>query len=111
LPPGAPLQGRYFRVPLVQVNQASQTFAGDIPLVAGRPGVLRVFVQSSEGGAPGPTVEVRLYHEGQLLATERLAPPAGTVPVSVLSDLTTLSWNLPLPPEWVTPGLAVEARV
>jgi len=111
LPPGAPFEGRYFSVPYVQVNQATQSASSDIPLVAGRPGVVRVFVQASESGAPAPAVDVVLHLGGQVLHTERLGPPSSSTPTSLFSDLTTLSWNLPIPGDWVQPGLAVEAVV
>jgi hypothetical protein len=107
----APLEGRYFSVPSVHVNQGSQSSAGDIPLVAGRAGLLRVFVQASEGGAPAPEVEVRVYRNGTLLHSERLSAPTAEVPTAIAADQTTPSWNLALPATWIGAGLAVEAVV
>jgi hypothetical protein len=111
LPTSAPLEGRYFTVPAVHVNQGSQSSAGDIPLVAGRAGLLRIFVQASEGGAPAPEVEVRVSRNGTLLHTERLAPPSAEAPTALSADQTTGSWNLPVPATWVSSGLAVEVVV
>jgi hypothetical protein len=107
----APLEGRYFTVAALHVNQGSQSSAGDIPLVAGRAGVLRVFVQASEAGAPAPEIEVRVFGGGTLLETRRIAPPSSETPTSVSADLTTPSWNLNVPANWVTAGLAAEVVV
>jgi hypothetical protein len=98
--------GRHYRVRQTHVNQGTQTFAGSIPLVPGRPGLLRIFVEASEGGAPPPQVSVRLSRNGVPLgvfpATGPLIP---STPTETLETGITPSWNLILPGDLVTPGL------
>lgn len=104
-------QGRYFRVRAAHVNQSTQTLWGSIPLIPGRAGALRVFLEASEPGAPSPPVEIRVFHGATEVHRQVVAPPAGTVPTAVPADGWVPSWDLHLPGAWVRPGLAVEVHV
>ncbi|MBA3445640.1 MAG: hypothetical protein H0T58_12420, partial [Gemmatimonadales bacterium] len=42
------------------ITQSTQTYEGDVPLVAGRPGFLRVFVVADRSSSARPSVRVRL---------------------------------------------------
>jgi hypothetical protein len=95
----------------VHLNQGSQTFAGSIGAVSGRPGLLRVVVRASKPNRHAPVVRVRLFQGSTLLREERIQAPATGVPTA--PDLSGLvqTWNLPLSAADVVPGLAVEATV
>lgn len=103
--------GRFFRVHRIHVNQGSQTLDGAIPLVQGRPGLLRVFVEASEPGAPIPPVEIRILDGEAELHRATVVGGASAAPTATAADGTTLSWNLPLQASWVRPGLRVTLRI
>ncbi|HSJ25122.1 MAG TPA: hypothetical protein VK929_10660 [Longimicrobiales bacterium] len=94
----------------VHLNQGSQTRAGSIGAVAGRPGLLRVIVRgSTQLNQHAPTVRVRLY-DGAVMVREALIP-APRLGVPLNPDLADASqtWNLQLSAEDVVAGLTVEA--
>jgi hypothetical protein len=93
----------------VHLNQASQTRAGSIGAVAGRPGLLRVIVRGTQLNNHAPPVRVRL-HDGAVLVREALIPaPRAGVPVNPDLADAGQTWNLPLSAEEVVAGLTVEA--
>lgn len=104
----APLE---LSIEAVQLNQATQTDAGDIAAVAGRPGLLRVVVKASRANTATPDVRLRLFRDGVQLWERTLSPPTSSVPLN--PDLAFLSqtWNIALTAAEVQPGLAVEAVV
>ena len=95
----------------VQLNQGSQTVAGDIPVVAGRPGLLRVVVSANRDNTAAPPVRVRLSRPG-VAPLEYLLPAPG-VGVPQWPDLARRddTWNLELGADEVRPGLAIEVLV
>ena len=95
------------------VTQAAQTYAGDVPLVAGRDGLLRVFALAGAANAHDAEVEVRLYQNGALFRTETLRRDSEPVPTSSLAAEPDLaqSWNLFIPGAEIQPGLSIEAEV
>ncbi len=111
--PALPPEGFHFRVEGAHVNQGSQTMSGEIPLVAGRPGLLRVWVSASRAAGPLPDVRARLHLPGGQVIDTLLAPPAflETTPAEVTSDAGTPAWSLVLPASWIGPGLRIEAEV
>lgn len=95
----------------VQINQASQTPAGDIPAVANRPGLLRVIVTASRPNTLAPDVRVRLFQNGTQLWERILPARAASVPLDPFFASMNFTWNIELTPDEVQPGLAVEALV
>jgi hypothetical protein len=95
----------------IHLNQASQTRAGSIGAVAGRPGMLRVIVRGTQLNDHAPSVRVRL-HDGAALVRETLIP-APRVGVPLNPDLADAgqTWNLHLSADEVVAGLTVEAVV
>ena len=95
----------------LHVTQVVQTFAGDVPLVAGRPGLLRVFVRSSTAYAAQPSVRVRFYNSGTLTQTIFLSAPSTSVPTAISEGTLASSWNAIVPASLIQPGFQVLADV
>ena len=90
----------------VEVVQVVQDLNNSVPLVAGKPTVLRVYVDSGVGSADGVTAEVTGYRDGQ-----QLAPPAavvGSVQVAPVTDRDAVRAHAGggllyrLPEDWLT---------
>ncbi len=98
-------------VEAVHLNQVVQTLGGGVPLVAGRGGVLRVFVRANLPNSARPDVRVRLFHGATQVAAHTLAAPGSSVPQD--PDLTVFgdSWNVTVPGSQVVPGLSVLVEV
>ncbi len=62
------------------LTQSVQTYDGAVPLVAGRGGLLRVFVRANQTNTESPDVRVRLYDSGSLTNTFTLTAPSSAVP-------------------------------
>lgn len=93
------------------VTQAVQTYVGDVPLVAGRDGLVRVFVKASTANTAQPQVRVRLYSGTTLLTTLTLNAPAASVP-TVVDDATLASaWYGVVSGSLIQPGLRILADV
>ena len=93
------------------VTQVVQTYAGTVPLVAGRPGFLRVFVKSTTANAAQPSVRVRLYQGAALAQTLTLTAPQANVPTDISEGTLTSSWNVSIPASLIQPGLRILADV
>ena len=95
----------------MHVTQVVQTFAGDVPLVAGRPGLLRIFVRSTTAYTAQPSVRVRFYNGATLTQTFFLTAPSTSVPTAISEGTLTSSWNALVPASLIQPGFHVLADV
>lgn len=96
------------------IVQSVQRLDRSVPLVAGKDGVLRVFVRSSEWIAAMPSVRARLYANGQLVRTLAIAAPSPNVPTGTAAESEAslgTSWNVLVPGGLITPGLSVRVDV
>ena len=93
------------------VNQVVQTSGGDVPLVAGRDGYLRVFAQANEENLATPTVEARIFHGSSLVQTYNIPAPTGSVPTTVDTGAGGVSWNQVIPSDLITSDLRIEVTV
>lgn len=93
------------------ITQAVQNLNGDVPLVAGRDGLLRVFVRASAQNSAQPAVRVRLYDGVNLVSTLLLDAPLSAVATTVEDATYTSAWSAPIPGSLIKPGLAVFAEV
>jgi hypothetical protein len=88
------------------ITQSVQAFDGSVPLVAGRNGLLRVFVRASTSNAAQPQVRVRFYDAGgALVSTMLLSAPAASVPQFLDEGTLASSWNTPVSGAFLQPGL------
>ncbi|HEX6314281.1 MAG TPA: hypothetical protein VFZ73_05455 [Gemmatimonadaceae bacterium] len=88
------------------ITQSVQAFDGSVPLVAGRAGLLRVFVRASGTNAAQPSVRARFYNSsGALVQTIMIGAPTASVPADVDEGTLTSSWNTPLSASFLQPGL------
>ena len=99
------------RVDGMYLTQATQVYAGSVPLVAGRDAYLRVFVLADLPNTANPEVRVRLYHGSQLMETYTIPAPGPGVPSWVSETVLSSSWNVRVPGGLVQPGLRVSAEV
>jgi len=108
---GPPLPGFNLAIDGMYVTQAIQTYQGEVPLIAGRPGLLRVFVRATTANSAQPSVRVRLYQGSTLAQTLFLTPPSASVPTDVSEGTLASSWNASIPAFLIQPGLQILADV
>lgn len=92
--------------------QAIQSRTHPVPLVAGDPALLRVFMAAAgAGGAMMPAVRARFYHGGE--EVHRVDIPAGTaeIPVAVDESSLDLSLNEEVPGWVIQPGLEMVVEI
>lgn len=103
VPPG----GLNLQVLGAVLTQATQTLANDVPLVAGRNAMLRVFAAANAATTSTPAVRARLYSNGALAATYTAPTPSGGVPTALNEGSANTSWNFAIPGSMIQPGLSV----
>ena len=98
--------GANLDVPLVYLTQSVQTADSRIPLVAGRPTVVRVFVRGSRSGLGTAPVRVRFFTGTTLLGTV-----TGTASVAATLDESCCSAVIVVPDAYVRDGVTLIADV
>jgi hypothetical protein len=97
------------------VTQSAQNYAGTVPLVQSRNGLLRVFVVADRASTPAATVQVvlRIYDPLGAQSTVTLQPPVGMVYVPTAPDESALnnSWNYSLLGSRIQSGFRIEVEV
>lgn len=93
------------------ITQAVQNLNGNVPLVAGRDGLLRVFVRANSANTAHPVVRVKLFDATKLLTTLEIEAPTSSVATSVEDASLTSAWTAPVPGSFIKPGLAIYAEV
>jgi len=94
-----------------QVIQSVQRDDNTVPLVAGRPALVRVFVTANEATGTVPAVRVHLYGPSGVFDSVTIQGPPVQVPLAVDRGNLTTSWNLTLTAAQVIKGLRVDAVV
>ncbi|HEU5041659.1 MAG TPA: hypothetical protein VFT84_12590 [Gemmatimonadales bacterium] len=102
--------GLNYRIDGVYLTQSVQTYAGAVPLVAGRDGYLRVFVTASQTNAAPPDVRVRFY-QGGIQVSEQTIVHAGNTPLVPNEASLASSWNLAVPKTLIQPTLSIRVDV
>ncbi|HEX6048527.1 MAG TPA: hypothetical protein VFZ21_04640 [Gemmatimonadaceae bacterium] len=94
----------------VTITQVVQTYAGTVPLVAGRDGYIRVFGRANQTNSVASRIRVRLYNGETLVNTMTLDKSAG---VPLVPDQAALgsSWNGILVGQFIQPGLRILADI
>jgi hypothetical protein len=102
-PPGGP----DLTVALAYVTQSTQTQAFDVPLVAGKDGMVRVWVAANGPATAPPLVRVRIYQGATLLRSLALDPPGPVVPAGIDESSLAGSWNAVVPGTLLQPGRSI----
>ena len=97
----------------VYLTQAVQSFEFPVPLVAGRPALLRVFLTALDGETAGffPPVRARFYLADAEIHTVDIPGSALTVPSRVEEGRLEASANVAIPADVVRPGLELVVEV
>lgn len=91
----------------VYATQPVQTPEGDVPLVAGREALLRVFLRGDQRSFFQPQVRVGIYQGTRLMETLTLEPGGDSIPLRLREGDLRNSWNVTLPADYIRPGLGV----
>ncbi len=110
-PPPPPSNGLNLTIDGMHIQQVVQTYGGSVPLVAGRAGLLRVFVKASAANTAAPGVRVRFYSGATLTNTITIAAPTAATPQAVAEGTLGSSWNYTIPGNVMQPGLRILADV
>lgn len=99
----------------VQLTQSTQTLDNTVPIVAGKAGLIRVFVLANMIDAVTPTVQVTLLNGGVPVAGYPKIITAPGVLVTTTLDESSITWNLAVPgTDLTTPtgsGYSIQATV
>lgn len=93
------------------ITQAIQSFTGEVPLVAGREALLRVFVTADAANTVQPQVRVRLYEGATNFRTFTINAPTSAVPTAVNEGTLNSSWNATLSASDLRVGLRIQVDV
>ena len=93
------------------ITQAVQTLPSSVPLIADKPGLLRVFVKASAPNVLAPTVRLRIYLGSDLQETVTLLPNVPGVTTTITEGTLSSTWNYMMPSSRITPGLRLLAEV
>jgi len=72
--------------PVIYVNQGAQTRTGDVPLIAGRRALVRVFMVGHETSFYGPSVRIRVLHDGQEIFQQVFPATGERTPEEVIEE-------------------------
>lgn len=95
------------------LTQATQGRSGAVPLLAGRPALLRIFLRAMALSVPAPEVRATLVETatGAVLATFHPTSPLTTLPTGIFEAARGGSWNVLLPGEVLLPGRHLELEM
>ena len=110
-PPPPPPAGLNLTIDGMHIQQVVQTYAGSVPVITGRNGLLRVFVKANQANSAAPAVRVRFYNGAVLTNTITINAPTSSVPQSITEGTLTSSWNYAIPAASLVPGLKILADV
>ena len=92
-------------VPAAYLTQATQDLNGNVPLIAGRHALLRVFGTADERYAVGHEGQATFFVRGREVSSASLEPPASGIPVDVEESRLAHSFNARIPGYVLQPGL------
>ena len=93
------------RAPLIYLNQVIQDREGSVPLIAGRPALLRIFATGHEVSFYRPTVRAVLYRDGEIVLTGEIPLESEVLPDQPDESRIDRSFNMEIPGELIQPGL------
>lgn len=94
------------------LNQSVQRYDGSIPLVEGRSGVLRAFLQANYPNRfTPPPARIDLYMDGSLVSSEMVSARVDEIPFRPDESWYGTSWNAFVPASLARNGLSVQIEV
>lgn len=93
------------------LTQATQSFDHPVPLVAGDPALLRVFLTADGGDVEVPPVRASFYHNGSNVHTVDIPGRAGIVPALIDESDLALTSNAMIPGSIIAPGLEMVVEI
>ncbi len=100
-----------FGVTGVEIVQAVQRPASDVPLVRSRDALVRVYVTATESSPVVPDVELEVRVNGDVVATPVIEASFTSVPTTTDRGDLSSSYNWTIPGTHVQPGLEIVATV
>ncbi len=94
------------------LTQAVQSREFPVPLVAGEPALLRVFVSASGASGEGmPPVRARFYRDGSEVHVVNIDAPSAAIPTRLNEGDLEVSANAPIPASVIQPGLEMVVEI
>ena len=87
------------------LNQGAQNLEGTVPILAGRPALLRVFPLGDETSFFEPRARVTFYMDGEEVHSAGMDPVVGEIPTDINETALDRSFNVIIPGSIVRPGL------
>ena len=91
--------------PVIQLIQSVQTLEGNIPVIAGKDALLRVFMIGDQVSFFEPTVKAFFYSGDELLHSVQMPSPLYFLPSSVDESELNRSYNTIVPADVMQPGV------
>ena len=91
--------------PSIYLNQVIQDQEGSVPLIAGRPALLRIFATGDQVSFYRPTVRADLYRDGEVVWTAVMPLESEVLPDEPDESRLDRSFNMEIPAELIQPGL------
>lgn len=99
-------------VPMVHITQSVQRAGGDVPVIAGRQGLLRVVVNGDDENYYRPRARATFYHgETPVHSTEMALGEVEGLPTTLIEGDLALSYDAHVPGEILQPGVSVVIEV
>ena len=93
------------------ITQSTQRADGSVPLVAGREGLVRVFVVANQANSAQPDVRIRFWQGATMVREELAASSLPSVPVAIQEDPLGSSWNLTVESGFLQTGMSISVDV
>lgn len=91
--------------------QSTQTYAGDVPLIAGRDALVRIFGLASAPNNFGPGAVARIMSGATVVYETEVPPPTAGVPMDPNQATLAASWNVEIPGEHIQPGRSLQVVI
>jgi hypothetical protein len=103
----APPQDLNLRVDAVHAIQVTQDYTGTVPMIAGKPALLRIFGLANQCNSAQPQIRVTINGGAPIL----VSASETSVRRLAAESLLVATWNVNLPGTMVQPGLTVVAEI
>lgn len=91
--------------------QSTQTYVGDVPLIAGRDALVRIFGVASAPNNFFPPAVARILDGVAVVYETDVPPPAMGVPTDPNQATLNASWNVEIPGEHIQPGRTLQVVI